>query len=108
MKTQKADRVASSKDGVFVKRNMKFIVRDYLQVSLSDSMKEKQGSSTSVPEVKIVDVGEKEVLHLLKRSLLSKTPLTDVLLPLDGKDIARPQKEIASPSKAQRGPVIRN
>ncbi|XXG88867.1 hypothetical protein AAC387_Pa12g1016 [Persea americana] len=87
---------------------MKFIVRDYLQVSLSDSMKEKQGSSTSVPEVKIVDVGEKEVLHLLKRSLLSKTPITDVLLPLDGKDIARPQKEIASPSKAQRGPVIRN
>ncbi|XXG88864.1 hypothetical protein AAC387_Pa12g1015 [Persea americana] len=102
MKTQKVER-ASSKDGVFVKGNMKFIIRDDLQVSPSDSMKEKQGSSTSVLEEKEVDVGKEEVLQLLERSLLSKTPLTDVLLPPHRNDFAGPQ---AVPSSKAPQPLF--
>ncbi|XXG88865.1 hypothetical protein AAC387_Pa12g1015 [Persea americana] len=73
------------------------------KVSPSDSMKEKQGSSTSVLEEKEVDVGKEEVLQLLERSLLSKTPLTDVLLPPHRNDFAGPQ---AVPSSKAPQPLF--
>ncbi|XXG88866.1 hypothetical protein AAC387_Pa12g1015 [Persea americana] len=67
------------------------------------TQKEKQGSSTSVLEEKEVDVGKEEVLQLLERSLLSKTPLTDVLLPPHRNDFAGPQ---AVPSSKAPQPLF--
>ncbi|RWR83861.1 hypothetical protein CKAN_01263500 [Cinnamomum micranthum f. kanehirae] len=77
---------ADGRDGVFVKGKMRFMIRDDLQVSVVSSstffavLREFGISDASVLEERNVNVGEEEVLHLLKRFLLSKTPLTDVFL----------------------------
>ncbi|XXG89315.1 hypothetical protein AAC387_Pa12g1347 [Persea americana] len=122
---KKAECVASSKDGVFVKGTyMRFIIRDDLQV-FPASMKatftllnELGISDASVLEERNVNIGAAEVLHLLKRSLLSKTPLTDVLLLendlIDGsdhdfemdafhwKDFAEPKEEKGNGSNSKK------
>ncbi|XXG62184.1 hypothetical protein AAC387_Pa05g0599 [Persea americana] len=73
-------------DGVFVKGKMRFMITDDLQVSVVSSstffaaLRELGISDASVLEERNVNVGEEEVLHLLKRFFLSKTPLTDVFL----------------------------
>ncbi|RWR83870.1 hypothetical protein CKAN_01264500 [Cinnamomum micranthum f. kanehirae] len=73
-------------DGVFLKGNMRFMIRDDLQVSVVSSctcfalLRELGISDASVLVERKVIVGEEEVLHLLKCLLLSKTPLTDVFL----------------------------
>ncbi|XXG62173.1 hypothetical protein AAC387_Pa05g0593 [Persea americana] len=83
---EKGELNADGRDGVFIKGKMRFMIRDDLQISVVSSMKsfallKKFGvSDTSVLEEMNVNVGEEEVLHLLKRLLLSKTPLTDVFL----------------------------
>ncbi|XP_024925553.3 uncharacterized protein LOC112490225 [Ziziphus jujuba] len=64
----------------------RYIIRDDLKVlpasmdyALSWLRRQNIRDSTDV-KVKIVNIGENEVLHLLHRSMISKTPLTDVLL----------------------------
>ncbi|XXG89329.1 hypothetical protein AAC387_Pa12g1355 [Persea americana] len=78
------------KDGVFVKGKMRYMITDNLQIlpvcmRTSLELLTRFGiSDPSVLEERDVKLGQKEVLHLLKRSLLSKMPLTDVFLPLQG------------------------
>ncbi|RWR96800.1 hypothetical protein CKAN_02620200 [Cinnamomum micranthum f. kanehirae] len=103
-----------SRDGVFVKRNMRFIIGDDLQVfpvtskAVFTLLYDLGISDASVLEERNVNVGPTEVLHLLNRLLLSKTPLKDVFLrdqdmidcsnhdfivdALHGKDLDQPQK----------------
>ncbi|KAL6342727.1 hypothetical protein AAG906_016561 [Vitis piasezkii] len=75
-------------NGVFMKGTSRimFMITDDLHitpVSMSDSLamfwKLRLESSNGI-EVRTVTVDEEEVLHLLKRSLLSKTPMTDTFL----------------------------
>ncbi|XXG89326.1 hypothetical protein AAC387_Pa12g1354 [Persea americana] len=76
------------KDGVLVKGRMRYIITDDLQVSpvcigTTLEMLERLGiSDATVLEERNVNLGSEEVLHLLKHSLLSKTPLTDMFLPM--------------------------
>ncbi|RWR96795.1 hypothetical protein CKAN_02619700 [Cinnamomum micranthum f. kanehirae] len=109
---------------VFVKGNMRFIIRDDLQVfpvsmnSTFTLLDELGISDASVLEERNVNIGSAEVLHLLNRSLLSKTPLTDVLLldhdmidrseqdsqmdALHWKDFAQPQEEKGNGSNSKK------
>ncbi|XP_073265201.1 uncharacterized protein [Populus alba] len=72
--------------GVFVKELARFVVSDYFQVmpastSASISLLTKLGvMDTSNIEERIFDIGVTEVLELLQCSLVSRTPLTEVLL----------------------------
>ncbi|KAJ6299570.1 hypothetical protein OIU76_020523 [Salix suchowensis] len=72
--------------GVFVKALARFVVSDNFQVmpaslSASISILTKLGvMDTDTIEERTFDIGVTEVLKLLKCSLVSKTPLTDVLL----------------------------
>lgn len=72
--------------GVFVKGLARFVVSDYFQVrpastSASISLLTKLGvMDTSNIEERIFDIGVTEVLELLECSLVSRTPLTEVLL----------------------------
>ncbi|KAJ6964379.1 hypothetical protein NC652_002606 [Populus alba x Populus x berolinensis] len=72
--------------GVFVKEMARFVVSDYFQVmpastSASISLLTKLGvMDTSNIEERIFDIGVTEVLELLECSLVSGTPLTEVLL----------------------------
>ncbi|XP_011035219.1 PREDICTED: uncharacterized protein LOC105133096 [Populus euphratica] len=72
--------------GVFVKGLAPFVVSDYFQVmpasiSASISLLTKLGvMDTSNIEERIFDIGVTEVLELLQCSLVSRTPLTEVLL----------------------------
>ncbi|KAJ8615858.1 hypothetical protein MRB53_035230 [Persea americana] len=85
---KKAECVASSKDGVFVKGTyMRFIIRDDLQV-FPASMKatftllnELGISDASVLEERNVNIGAAEAASLLKASLISKSVFTDVFYP---------------------------
>eukprot|EP00268_Persea_americana_P066047 TRINITY_DN8915_c0_g1_i4.p1 TRINITY_DN8915_c0_g1~~TRINITY_DN8915_c0_g1_i4.p1 ORF type:complete len:471 (-),score=76.89 TRINITY_DN8915_c0_g1_i4:1261-2673(-) len=113
-------------DGVFVKGKMRYMITDDLQVSpvctrTSLELLKRFGiNDASVLEERNVNLGSEEVFHLLKHSLLSKTPLTDVFLPvqdsedtidgvalslkvlgLDSKDISQfhTEKETGSDSK---------
>ncbi|XXG89324.1 hypothetical protein AAC387_Pa12g1353 [Persea americana] len=76
------------KDGVFVKGKMRYMITDDLQVlpvcmRTSLELLRRFGiSDAAVLEERNVTLGQDEVLHLLKSSLLSKTPLTDVFLPM--------------------------
>ncbi|RWR83865.1 hypothetical protein CKAN_01263900 [Cinnamomum micranthum f. kanehirae] len=103
---------ANGEDGVFIKGKMGFMIRDDLQVSVVSStasfalLRELGISDASILEQRNVNVGEEEVLHLLKRLLLSKTPLTDVFLgelnvdervDLDLKVIALDSEEMVQP-----------
>ncbi|RWR83866.1 hypothetical protein CKAN_01264000 [Cinnamomum micranthum f. kanehirae] len=109
---EKGDLNADGEDGVFIEGKMRFMIRDDLKISVVSSWKsfallKKFGvSDTSVLEEMNVNVGEEEVLHLLKRLLLSKTPLTDVFLgelnvdervDLDLKVIALDSEEMVEP-----------
>ncbi|XXG89337.1 hypothetical protein AAC387_Pa12g1359 [Persea americana] len=79
------------RDGVFVKGSIDFIISDDLNVfpvstSMGLELIKKVGiNEATVLEQRNVNVGRREVLHLLNRMLLSKTPLTDVFL--EEKDI---------------------
>ncbi|KAG6792759.1 hypothetical protein POTOM_001917 [Populus tomentosa] len=72
--------------GVFVKGLAPFVVSDYFQVmpasiSASIALLTKLGvMDTSNIEERIFDIGVTEVLELLQCSLVSRTPLTEVLL----------------------------
>nr|TKS16281.1 hypothetical protein D5086_0000025740 [Populus alba] len=72
--------------GVFVQELARFVVSDYFQVmpastSASISLLTKLGvMDTSNIEERIFDIGVTEVLELLECSLVSRTPLTEVLL----------------------------
>lgn len=72
--------------GVFVKGLAQFVVSDYFQVmpasiSASIALLTKLGvMDISNIEERIFDIGVTEVLELLERSLVSRTPLTEVLL----------------------------
>ncbi|XP_061983025.1 uncharacterized protein LOC133702709 [Populus nigra] len=72
--------------GVFVKGLARFVVSDYFQVqpastSASISLLTKLGvMDASNIEERIFDIGVTEVLQLLECSLVSRTPLTEVLL----------------------------
>ncbi|RWR96798.1 hypothetical protein CKAN_02620000 [Cinnamomum micranthum f. kanehirae] len=83
---QQLNNVACSRDGVFVKGNMRYIIRDDLQVfpistkATFTLLNDLGISDASVLEERNVNVGPTEVLHLLNRLLLSKTPLKDVFL----------------------------
>ncbi|XP_058095127.1 uncharacterized protein LOC131240719 [Magnolia sinica] len=74
-------------EGVFVKRTMKFMIGDDLQVGPISTMTcmallDKLGvRDRAALEEKSVDVGADEALHILRRLLVSNTPLTDVFLP---------------------------
>ncbi|RWR96786.1 hypothetical protein CKAN_02618800 [Cinnamomum micranthum f. kanehirae] len=111
------------KDGVFVKGKMRYMITNDLQVSpvctrTSLELLKRFGiSDLSELEERNVNLGQEEVLHLLKHLLLSNTPLTDMFLPvqdsiegvalilkfstLDSKDIAQfhAEKEAGSDSK---------
>ncbi|KAG6789370.1 hypothetical protein POTOM_005467 [Populus tomentosa] len=72
--------------GVFVQELARFVVSDYFQVmpastSASISLLTKLGvMCTSNIEERIFDIGVTQVLELLECSLVSRTPLTEVLL----------------------------
>ncbi|XP_058095123.1 uncharacterized protein LOC131240718 [Magnolia sinica] len=74
-------------EGVFVKRTMRFMIGDDLRVGPISSMTcvsllDKLGvRDVAALGEKIVDVGADEALHILRRLLVSNTPLTDVFLP---------------------------
>ncbi|XP_058095120.1 uncharacterized protein LOC131240715 isoform X2 [Magnolia sinica] len=74
-------------EGVFVKRTMKFMIGDDLRVGPISTMTfisllDKLGvRDRAALEEKIVDVGADEALNILRRMLVSNTPLTDVFLP---------------------------
>ncbi|XP_058095131.1 uncharacterized protein LOC131240726 [Magnolia sinica] len=74
-------------EGVFVKETMRFMIGDDLWVcpistetylSLLDKLGIRDWAAL---EERSVDVGADEALHLLRRLLVSKTPMTDVFLP---------------------------
>lgn len=73
-------------DGVFVKGEKKFMISDDLQVkpvsmSASLALLNKLGvDNEDVLEKRTVEFGRPEILSLLKRLLVSMTPLTDVFL----------------------------
>ncbi|RVW28229.1 hypothetical protein CK203_083696 [Vitis vinifera] len=74
-------------NGVFMKGTSRmFMITDDLHitpVSMSDSLamfRKLRLESGNGIEVRTVTIDEEEVLHLLKRSLLSKTPMTDTFL----------------------------
>ncbi|XP_058095122.1 uncharacterized protein LOC131240717 [Magnolia sinica] len=73
-------------EGVFVKRTMKFMIGDDLRVGPISTMTcmsllDKLGvRDRAALEEKSVDVGADEALHILRRLLVSNTPLTDVFL----------------------------
>ncbi|XP_010920714.1 uncharacterized protein [Elaeis guineensis] len=77
---------ADGSDGVFVRGATSFIVSDDLSVKpvsmgASLALFQKLGiEDGSVLEKRNVELGAEEVLRLLKRSLVSKRPLTDVFL----------------------------
>eukprot|EP00268_Persea_americana_P058810 TRINITY_DN7159_c0_g1_i10.p1 TRINITY_DN7159_c0_g1~~TRINITY_DN7159_c0_g1_i10.p1 ORF type:complete len:500 (-),score=71.82 TRINITY_DN7159_c0_g1_i10:3519-4946(-) len=111
---EKSNASASSKDGVFVKGNMRFIIRYDLQVfpasvkAASTMLKELGIYDVSVLEERNVNVGAAEVVRLLNCLILTKTPLTDVFLQnqhtidradLDSKLGALHLKDIALDSK---------
>ncbi|XXG62170.1 hypothetical protein AAC387_Pa05g0591 [Persea americana] len=83
---EKGDLNADGGDGVFIEGKMRFMIRDDLHISVVSSresftlLRELGISDSSVLEEMNVNVGEEEVLHLLKHLLLSKTPLTDIFL----------------------------
>ncbi|XP_058094205.1 uncharacterized protein LOC131240152 [Magnolia sinica] len=89
----KCSRVATddAADGVFVKGSHKFMISDDLKISVLStraclSLFKKLGISEGIAlEERVVYVNDVVVLHLLKQSLLSKTPLSDVFLPERGK-----------------------
>ncbi|XXG89316.1 hypothetical protein AAC387_Pa12g1348 [Persea americana] len=112
---QKLNNVACSRDGVFVKGNIRFIITEDLQVfpvstkATFTLLNDLGISDVSVLEERNVNVGQAEVLYLLNRLLLSKTPLKDVFLrdqdmidwsdhdfivdALHGKDLDQPQEQ---------------
>ncbi|KAG6487684.1 uncharacterized protein LOC122011142 [Zingiber officinale] len=75
--------------GVFIK-GVKFAVTDDLSVSLighaMSSLNDCCNGDWRNMEERLVKIDKSQVLHILKRSLVSDTPLTDVLLH-NGKDI---------------------
>ncbi|RWR96790.1 hypothetical protein CKAN_02619200 [Cinnamomum micranthum f. kanehirae] len=113
----------NGKNGVFVKGKMRYMITDDLQVlplcmgTTLELLKQLGISDATVLEERNVNLGSEEVLHLLKHSLFSKMPLTDVFLPvqdttdgvtldlkvmeLDSKDMAQShtEKESCSNSK---------
>ncbi|XP_058095144.1 uncharacterized protein LOC131240735 [Magnolia sinica] len=88
---KKSEPVADGNDeGVFVKGLMMFMIGDDLRVgpiSMKSflSLLDKHGiRDRAALEEKTVDVGADEALHILRRLLVSNTPLTDVFLPKPG------------------------
>eukprot|EP00268_Persea_americana_P069202 TRINITY_DN9789_c0_g2_i6.p1 TRINITY_DN9789_c0_g2~~TRINITY_DN9789_c0_g2_i6.p1 ORF type:complete len:429 (+),score=62.38 TRINITY_DN9789_c0_g2_i6:166-1452(+) len=85
---QGAGPAGDTKDGVFVKGISRYMITDDFQISpicmgtTLELLKRLGITDATVLEEKNVNLGSEEVLHLLKHSLLSKTPLTDVFLPL--------------------------
>ncbi|XXG62168.1 hypothetical protein AAC387_Pa05g0590 [Persea americana] len=83
---ERGDVNADGGDGVFIEGNLRFMITDDLHISVVSStnsfalLSELGISDTSVLEEMNVNVGEEEVLRLVKHFLLSKTPLTDVFL----------------------------
>ncbi|KAL7169777.1 hypothetical protein ACSBR2_034751 [Camellia fascicularis] len=78
---------ANATDEVFVKQSTAYIVGDNLQVMVSTpvALVELLGN-VGIKDVnslkeKVVKVGSEQILNLLKHSLLSESPLTDVFLP---------------------------
>lgn len=71
-------------DGVFVKGGLKFVVSDDLHIMLAStavllSLLGRLGKDDgNVLEEMILDLGHDEILNLLKRTLVSTTPLTDL------------------------------
>ncbi|XXG89323.1 hypothetical protein AAC387_Pa12g1352 [Persea americana] len=88
MPTVSKNVAGKGKNGVFVKGKMRYMVTDDLQVSpvcmaaTLELLKRLGIRDATVLEERNVNLGSEEVLHLLKHSLLSKTPLTDVFLPV--------------------------
>ncbi|XXG89341.1 hypothetical protein AAC387_Pa12g1361 [Persea americana] len=84
--SKKPNVVANSRDGVFVKGSMRFVMTDDLQVFPVSTtatfalVKELGISDATVLEERNVNVGASEVLRLIKLLLLSRTLLTDVFL----------------------------
>ncbi|XXG89350.1 hypothetical protein AAC387_Pa12g1367 [Persea americana] len=78
--------VAEGKDGVFVKGDVIYMISDDLQVSPVSTasalslLKDLGIGLRTTFEEHNVRVSAEEVLHLLERSLFSKTPLTDMFL----------------------------
>nr|XP_010920193.1 uncharacterized protein LOC105044094 [Elaeis guineensis] len=74
----------TSEDGVFVKGGMRFIICDDLQVMPASvavfiSLIDKLGiHDTTMLDERNLDLGVEEVKTLLSKSLISKTPLTDL------------------------------
>eukprot|EP00268_Persea_americana_P069207 TRINITY_DN9789_c0_g3_i8.p1 TRINITY_DN9789_c0_g3~~TRINITY_DN9789_c0_g3_i8.p1 ORF type:complete len:505 (-),score=68.43 TRINITY_DN9789_c0_g3_i8:275-1789(-) len=85
---QGAGPAGDMKDGVLVKGISRYMITDDFQISpicmgtTLELLKRLGITDATVLEEKNVNLGSEEVLHLLKHSLLSKTPLTDVFLPL--------------------------
>ncbi|KAF5940938.1 hypothetical protein HYC85_022105 [Camellia sinensis] len=78
---------ADATDEVFVKQSAAYVVSDNLQVMVSTpvALVEFLGN-VGIKDVnslkeKVVKVGSEQILNLLKQSLLSESPLTDVFLP---------------------------
>ncbi|XP_055962104.1 uncharacterized protein LOC126687252 [Mercurialis annua] len=86
VESRKKDEVSDSQGGVFVKRLARVMISDILQVmppstTLSFSLLSKLGViDVTATEERTFDIGVDQVLNLLKSSLVSKTPLTDILL----------------------------
>ncbi|KAJ8615860.1 hypothetical protein MRB53_035232 [Persea americana] len=106
---EKSNASASSKDGVFVKGNMRFIIRYDLQVfpasvkAASTMLKELGIYDVSVLEERNVNVGAAEAASLLIASLISKTVLTDVFCPKKPKHLRK--KSYKRGSKLRKGLV---
>ncbi|XP_058095134.1 uncharacterized protein LOC131240728 isoform X2 [Magnolia sinica] len=79
--------VDGSDEGVFVKRTMRFMISDDLQVGPISTnaclslLNELGVRDRAALEEKSVNVGTNEALHILRQLMVSNTPLTDVFLP---------------------------
>ncbi|XP_042422222.1 uncharacterized protein LOC122009966 [Zingiber officinale] len=87
--------------GVFVK-GAKFVVTDALCIAfvtdLISTLNECGNDDCNHMEERLVKIEREQVLHILKRSLISNTPLTDVLLH-NGEDMTTPKVSVPSIGK---------
>ncbi|GMP85624.1 hypothetical protein CsSME_00038706 [Camellia sinensis var. sinensis] len=76
----------SETDGVFVTRSTAYIVSDSFKITAStpgvlvELLRNTGVKDLNCLEERVVKVGSEEILNLLERSLVSKSPLTDVFL----------------------------
>ncbi|XP_042429771.1 uncharacterized protein LOC122016511 isoform X2 [Zingiber officinale] len=87
--------------GVFIQGD-KFVVTDSLCIAfvedLISTLNECGNGDRNQMEERLVKIEREQVLHILKRSLISNTPLTDVLLH-NGEDMTTPKVSVPSIEK---------